>query len=287
MKYAKLITLLLLLGSFSMAYTQNDTVVKAQRVAPWFVERFKLSAGFMASVNNTALKLGNNSGNIGSDVDFESDLGFVENKGAFITDFQWRSSRRSRFDFSFVSLHRDAIHTINKNITFGDHTYNASAVINSFFNTEIYRFSYGYALVSKPKGELGFSVGAHTLHASVGIGIHNTGGAGGTIRDDLGFTAPLPNLGIWGGYALSNRLAINGEFDYLAFKVGDVGGEILGYNLGLTYRVADNFDLSFGYTGFRFDIDVTTKKFNGFIDWGYRGFAITTAYSFGKKSWRH
>src|SRR3954471_5046645 len=179
-----------------------DSGMKPVVVAPWFVERFKISAGFFVPLSNTSIEVNSNEGNNGTEIDFEDDLGFKSTTETFLADFQWRASRRSRFDLSFYQLNRSATSTIDKDINFADSTYRANATVKGFFNTDIYRFSYGYALLAKPKYELGLMIGAHVVRANVGVGLY-TPNASVTRTNDFGVTAPLPNFGIWGGYAFN------------------------------------------------------------------------------------
>ncbi len=256
------------------------------KLAPWFVERCRLSAGYMSAVNNTDIKVGATIGGVGTDIDFEKDLGFDKQIGTFMVNFQWRISRRSRFDFSYLQFNRSSTKTLDRTIQFGDNTYNVSANVSSFFNTTIYRASWGYALLAKPKAELGFLIGTHTLQTSVGMGIKTAAGSL-TSNQNFNFTAPLPDLGIWGGVSLNNRLALNGEFNYLAINTGDVSGQIVGYNAVLMYQATKHVDLSLGYTGFNFKVDANVNSNKAHIGWGYNGPSITAGFSFGKKAWAH
>ena len=122
--------------------------------------------------------------------------------------FQWRSSSRSRFDLSYFGLNRSSDYTLQKTINFGNNTYDVNASIHAFFNTYIYRLSYGYAILSKPNYEAGLLVGAHVVKASTGI--TTTGQTvNATVSNDYGVTAPLPDFGVWGGFTITPRWAIN------------------------------------------------------------------------------
>lgn len=257
---------------------------KVKRDVPWFVERFKIAAGYYLVVNNTNISVGNNSGTIGTVIDFENDLGLKKNSSAFFGNIQWRSTSRSRFDLGYYGLNRKSIYTIKKTFDFGDNTYNVNTTVSAFFNTDIYRFSYGYSILSKPKYELGLLIGAHVVKTGVGIGVNSTN-VNLVYEDDFGFTAPLPDFGIWGGYAINNRLALNLEFDYLQVEVNGIKGNILGYNFSTDYRVMQHFDLSLGYTGLNFTVDAIRDKSNGHLRWGNNGPSLKAVYSFGNKKW--
>jgi uncharacterized protein involved in high-affinity Fe2+ transport len=257
---------------------------KSKRDVPWFVERFKIAAGYYFVVNNTNVSVGNNNGMIGTDIDFENDLGLQKNSSSFFGNIQWRSTSRSRFDLSYYGLNRKSTYTIKKTFDFGDNTYNINTTINAFFNTDIYRFSYGYAILSKPKYELGLLIGAHIVRTGVGIGVNSTN-VNLVYKDDFGFTAPLPDFGLWGGYAISDRFAMNAEFDYLQIEVNGIKGRILGYNFSADYRVLKQFDLSLGYTGLNFSVDAIRDNSNGHLRWGNNGPSLKAVYSFGNKKW--
>ncbi|CAL1518671.1 outer membrane beta-barrel protein [Chitinophaga sp. MM2321] len=290
-----LIILLLLCAQGTRSYGQpgpmGDSLTSAatmwqhrEKMAPWFVERFKISAGFFLAVNNTDVQVENASGSRGTDIDFENDLGFNRNIGTFLADAQWRISRRSRIDLAYYGIHRNARYTLQKELHFGDHIYNIDSRVDAFFNTDIFRFSYGYALLSKSRYEAGLLIGAHIVGLGVGIGV--TGNNIDAQEDRFSFTAPLPDIGIWGGYAINPRWAVNGEFSYLSLTIDNINGRILSGYLNVTYRVISKLDLSLGYTGFNFKVSTTREHLAGDFKWGYNGPSLTAAYSFGRKTWK-
>jgi hypothetical protein len=290
----KLLFFILLTCICSISYAQQNTTADSSITpqkhtsqtaskAPWWVQRFTISAGGFIPTNNTNVKVGNSSGG-GSDIDFENDLGFTSSTTTFIAGGEWRASKRSRFNFNYYNINRSATHTLQKDIQFADTTYHANATIQAFFNTAIYQVSYGYALLSKPKYELGLMVGAHLVDFSVGLGVVSSIGSVSGNKD-FNTTAPLPDLGIWGGYAFSDHFAFNGAFSYLSLAVDNVKGQIVSYNASITYKAAETFSLALGYTGLNFDVDATTDKLHGAIKWGYNGPSFTANFSFGKKKW--
>jgi hypothetical protein len=58
---------------------------------------------------------------------------------------------------------------------------------------------------------------------------------------------PIPTLGLYGTYALSNRWAIDGSIDGLAGHLGDYSGHYLAAATNLTYWVDDTFAVGVGY----------------------------------------
>jgi len=279
------VTVLFLSLSISIGYSQTkDSSDSGKVVLPWFVERFKLSAGAFYVVNKTNIQveLKNMSG---TEINFEKDLGINREITTFLANFQWQISRRSRIALNYFNVKRSSDHVLEKDIVFEDNTYHAGSSVQSFFNTAIFQFTYGYAILSKPKYEAGLSIGTHIVNAKTGIALN--GSSGITTQNDFGFTAPLPDLGVWGGWAISNRFALNADMSYFALTLNNKSGRLLAFNLSFTYKLIDQLDLTLGYTGLNFKVDIERKDVIGNFKWGYNGPAIALNFSFGKKSWTH
>lgn len=272
---------------FINGFSQNsDSIHKEKKLAPWYVERFKLTAGFFVPISNTNLQVGVQGGQAGTPVNLEKDLGYNSGQVTFLANFQWRISRRSRVNLNYYNIPRSSTHTLTKDITFKDSTYHVDATVNSFFNTAIYQISYGYAILSKPNYELGVMIGTHIVGGRAGLSL-----SGATVNasasSDFGFTAPLPDLGIWGGYAFNKRMAANLDVDYLSLTVGDYTGSIFAYNILFIYKLLENLNISLGYSGLNFKVEEVKQKVEANFKWGYNGPALGITYSFGKKSWGH
>lgn len=248
---------------------------------PWHNRRFKVTAGGFFPVNNTQVKVEGNNGNIGTEIDLESDLGFSKSTASFLGTFDWRISKRSRLGFEYFVLDRTATKTLQRDINFGDHTYPVDGSVRGTFNVQIARIAYGYAILSKPKYQAGLLIGAHVLFADLGLKL-NANTQSVEYRDTFNFTAPLPDIGIWGEFVLGKRWGLYANVNYLAVKINDTDGRIISYNLAVLYNVVQNFSLTAGYTGLNFRIDTIQDRLNGFLKWGYNGPTITAVYTFGK-----
>ena len=124
------------------------------------------------------------------------------------------------------------------------------------------------------------------MAARAGISLNGTG-TGINESNDFGLTAPLPDLGLWGGYAFSNRFAVNLDIDYLSMTINHIDGSLLAYNLVFIYRLTEHLDLSAGYTGLNFEVSTTKNNATGQFKWGYNGPALAASFYFGKRSWQH
>lgn len=255
---------------------------------PWHARRFKVAAGVFFPVNNTQVQVGTNNGNAGTEIDLEDDLGFSKSSSSFMGTFDWRISRRSRLGLEYFVLDRTSEKTLQREINFGDHTYNVNARVSAFFNVQIARIYYGYAFLSKPKYEAGLLIGAHVLFADVGLRLEAEE-ASSEYKDNFAFTAPLPDVGIWGEFVLAKRWGLFVNANYLALKIDNIDGRIVSYNLSVLFNVYQNFSLTAGYTGLNFRVDAERERLNGYLKWGYNGPSITATYTFGNhvKLYKH
>lgn len=255
---------------------------------PWHARRFKVSAGAFFPLNNTEVQVGTNNGNAGTEIDLEDDLGFNKSSSSFMANFEWRISRRSRLGTEYFILNRSASKTLQREIEFKDETYQINTRVSSFFDVQIARIYYGYAFLSKPKFEAGLLIGAHVLFGDVGIRAE-ANQASAEYRNNFAFTAPLPDVGIWGEFVLGKRFGLYVNANYLAAKVDNISGRITSYNISLLYNVYQNFSLTAGYTGLNFRIEDYQERINGFLKWGYNGPSITATYTFGNhvKLYKH
>ncbi|PIF71028.1 hypothetical protein [Flavobacterium sp. 2] len=255
---------------------------------PWHARRFKVTAGAFFPVNNTQIEVGTNNGNRATEIDLEDDLGFSKSSSSFMGTFDWRISRRSRLGFEFFSLNRSSSKTLQKDINFGDNTYKVNSRVSANFDVQIARIAYGYAFLSKPKYEAGLLIGAHVLFADLGLRL-DANQASLEYHDSFNFTAPLPDIGIWGEFVLGKRFGLYVNANYLAVKIDNIDGRIVSYNLSLLYNVYQNLSITAGYTGLNFKVDTTREHLNGFLKWGYNGPTIAATYSFGNhvKLYKH
>jgi hypothetical protein len=264
----------------------NDTVPQTMKRTPWLVERFRLRAGLFVPINNTNVKVSGLGGDPGTDINLENVLGFSRAIGTFLANFQWQISRRSKLNAVYYNIARSSTYTLKNDIVFDSTTFLANSSVNAFFNTAIYRIAYGYSILAKPNYEVGIFVGTHTVGFSTGISTqgNNTGINKST---DFKFTAPLPDLGLWGSYVLSSRFALSLDASYLALTIDGTNGRVFSYNLQFLYKLLSRLDVSLGFTGLNFKVTKNIKSAEGAFAWGYNGPSLSVIYSFGKNNWEH
>jgi len=279
-----LFLLLIFIGVSSFAQTNDSVPAKKKPVPPRWVRPFSVSAGVFVPLSNTELEVGSEDGSFGTTVDLEDDLGFKTTTTSFVGIVEWRASRRSKFDLNYFQINRKSTHTLTKDIEFKDTTFHINTSVNVSSKFAIFQFTYSYALFLNPRYEAGLAIGAHIVGTQVGMGLASTAGSV-SKETEFDFTAPLPDIGIWGGYGIGEQWRVNGAINYLSLTVGDIKGRVLSYNAGVTYDILKNFSASLVYAGLNVRVDVVKDHFKGYFKWGYNGPALTVNYSFGKDKW--
>jgi hypothetical protein len=256
-----------------------------KKQAPWFVDRFRVTGGFFVPVSNTDMQVDIDGQVAGTEIDVEEDLGMDNTQLTFLSSLQWRISKRSRLNFMYYNIPRNSTHTLGRDIDFNGNTYPINTTVKSNFNTAIYQISYGYAVLSKPNYEVGVLIGTHLVGAEAGIALEaGNGNIGGSTN--FGFTAPLPDLGLWGGVAITDRVAVTFDVDYLSMTIDNITGSIFAYNLLFAYNVVGRLDLTAGFSGLNFNLGVEKKNANASFKWAYNGPALGLTYAFGKNNWK-
>ena len=95
------------------------------------------------------------------------------------------------------------------------------------------------------------------------------------------FIAPVPNLRLFGTYALNEKLSFSGSAGWLSFSYEDWDGDFL-YVRGLVeYRFTERWGIGAGYQ--YTDVDVKRDRDNGDFeeyDLDLSGFQAYVSYSF-------
>lgn len=242
--------------------------------------KFQIQAGIFMPFSNTQMQIGNDKGNLGTDIDLENDLGFNTQSFAAFGAFEWRISRRSRLNLSYFYLGRSSSYTLEKEIHFRDEVYPVSANIKASSNTHIGRLTYSYAIFSKPQYEAGLLIGSHVVDAKMIIALNASVGSV-EYEDNFKLTAPLPDIGVFGSVHITDKLSFLADVSYLPVKVSNVKINILTYNAMFKYQAYRNLGLSLSYTGLNFNINIDGDPLNGYLKWGYQGPSLTATYSFG------
>ena len=218
---------------------------------------------------------------VGTDIDFENDLA-MDNDEVLPSVSIGSRFGRVIVNADFYKLKRSGSTSLRRDITFDDVTYPASAQIGSSFDSDIYRLTVGYAFVQNETLELGAGLGLHATRFDLSIeGEASVGSAGASTevrRRD--FLAPLPTLGAFATYRLSDRIEANARLDYLSLKIGDYDGKLVNAQASVSYQIVRHVSLGVAYRYVDYRVGVDKDLWSGRVRYKLHGPAFILQGSF-------
>ncbi|MBB4082296.1 outer membrane beta-barrel protein [Brevundimonas lenta] len=235
----------------------------------WWIQ----GAGYWASVDSHArvTSVGNTS--LGTEIDFETDLGLDENEVLPSFSGGFRAMRRLIIGLDYYKLDRSATRTLSRDIVFDDVTYPASVSLSSSMDTDIYRLTLGYAFIQNDTWEAGAALGLHATDFETElVGEASVGGVGGTAtRRQKDFLAPLPTVGLFANWQVAPKVTVNGRVDYMSLEVGDYDGGVTNAQISASYRFTDHVGAGVFYRFVSYDVDITKDDWTGGADYEFSG----------------
>jgi len=137
----------------------------------------------------------------------------------------------------------------------------------------------GFGFLRAPDYEVVGSFGVHledlslklagnaVLHDANGVPI----GSGSYTSKSSSLPAPLPVLGLRGGYAMAPNWYLDGQAQYFKFKIDAYDGHWWDLRAGVTWMYNDHFGLGAAWNKFSTSLTVSKTNFNGGLNVGYSG----------------
>jgi hypothetical protein len=214
---------------------------------PSLASRWAFAAGALFNRSDAEVASTLKSSGAGGRLDL-STLGVDENDTSPFLAARYRLNTRWRFDFSYQNLHIDGQRGATTDVEFGSITIPTGWDVSSGLSLDMYSASAGYAFYRTTDTEIGAMLGVHVLDASASIrgslfAVNTT-----LVRSQgIGIVVPAPTVGLYGTYAINNRLAIEGAAQLIAGGYGDYSGHLLIASAALNYWVLPNAALTVGY----------------------------------------
>lgn len=209
---------------------------------------------------------------VGADIDLEQ-LGLDDNDVSLFLNARWRFSERWHLGLSYYGTDRSGSRTVDREIRFGELVVPIDGVVNTSFSADIYVLDLGYSFFKTSRAEFGARFGVHLADLDVALsGRGNIGQSDvnlGTASADT--LAPLPNIGLFGLYALTPKLAVSGMLGYFSLDYQEYDGEVTVASAALDYRLTDTFGLGLGYSLLDFNLDVDEDIFDEHYEFEFNG----------------
>ena len=234
--------------------------------------------GFFSQVDTKASANGNN-GIIGTTLDFESDLGLHDTKTLPVIDLEWRFANNHRLTLNYLDLSRDATSTLKGSVTWQGQVYPVNTTVHSEFDSRILAFSYLWSFYHTPDTELAAGIGIH--NANLKASLAAVGGTTGlTATREASGNAPLPIITFRAAQRFTPQIGGELRYQWFGIKYGDYDGSLNVFNAAVSYYPWKNWGIEAGYNYSKYDIKVSSDKWNGEANYKFQGPVIAFVGSF-------
>jgi hypothetical protein len=222
--------------------------------------------GFWPDVDTT-VQVHGDGGRIGTRLDFEGDLGLDDRDALPTVSIAWRIGRRHYLDVLYFELTRDGSHTIDRTISFENRTFEITSTLDSFFDTELVRLSYGYAFIDSERHLLLGQLGVHYTRVTAGLERR----ALADVRVEADTDVPLPVIGLVYDFRFTDRLRLDLRGQIFRLEFEGIDGALNNFSATLDYAFTPRWALFAGYNYYSIDVDADADDWNGAFDFTYRG----------------
>jgi len=254
---------------------------------PLLNKRFMIGGGGFFPDVDSKIRLDDEFLGIGTEIDFENELGLEESNSTFWLTSRWRISRRNNLEFEFTQLNRDAtVAATTREYQIEDTVVQAGAAIDSVFDIDLFRLTYGYSLIRNEEAELQLQAGLHV--ADVGVELTATGVIsidGEPFSESVStegseLTAPLPHFGGNFTYAFTDKFGAYLHVIGFALEIDDVEGSIVEAGGTLQYNFTENVGVGAGVRYFKVDVKAQDEDLRGEFELNYLGPVIYANVAF-------
>ena len=266
------------LAAEPMAVGNTTAVVEGTSTPNLLTDRFYGDFGTFIVSNNVKATLDGNAADSGEPIDFAHTFGGDGDYNRFRFDLMWRISPKHHVRFVYFQNNVTRTKTLDKDLSWGDYTFQTNANVTAENKLGVYELSYEYAFMRRPNFELAAGVGIHMLDMSFKL----TGDA--TVTDGNGnvsaasystsnknLPAPLPVIGVRALWAITPNIYIEPEFQVFKFKYDAFDGHWTDLRIAAKWMFSRHFGVGVGYDNFHVNVDVTKTAFNGNVTLGYSG----------------
>jgi hypothetical protein len=235
-------------------------------------EPFNVALGSFILSSDTQVRVDGSTGR-GSNVDWEQTFG-----GGDVTRFRidgyWRFGDRHKVRALWFRSSRTRSTDLDEDIVWNDDVFPVNAHVEGKVSFDIYELAYEYAFVRRDTYEVSGTIGLHYTEFSTGLSARASE-SGGTLDVDLensaSVAAPLPVIGIRTMWALPHDFWLDASAQFFALSIDDYDGNVQDYRIAVFWQPHTWLGIGAGYNQFTIDVDVNKDRFEGQLDWQYRG----------------
>ena len=234
-------------------------------IHPALHDSFYFAAGVFVPKTTTSAQLDSTNLGAGVNIDFERMLGITTQKTVPDAIARWRFADRWRFEVEYFELNRNGDKVLEQDITWNGQTFTAGTEVVSKFNFSDIRTSVGYSFFKTADKELGVAFGFHVASYDAALS------AAGTGTQSVKVLAPLPVLGVYGQFALTETWAVGARLDRFVMSYDNFQGNVTSMALDLNYQPFRHVGFGLGYRSLFIGLTATGSNLTGKFQQTFQG----------------
>jgi opacity protein-like surface antigen len=262
--------------SVALASALAALPLTAAAADPWAAP-LSIQIGAYNAQAETSIRLDSTSGNAGTSVSFESDLGGEDRKTTPTFDMVWRFNPRHAMEVSVISLRRDGDTTLRGSINFGDRTFPINTAIHSTFDSDIARGAYRWSPIHDDRVELGLLIGVHWTQIKTSVAATGTSVS---LSEEAKVDYPLPTIGARGSARIGENWRVVGFGQLLKLKIDEYDGEVINFSAGIEWAFTPAMYAGLGYDYYKYNLSSTKDRARGEFNYEFDGPKLYFGWNF-------
>jgi hypothetical protein len=226
---------------------------KKGQVASPITDRFALRVTYFPPTVDTFIRLDQENGQPGTELNAEQDLGLEEKPTMARAEMIIRLRERNRLRVDYFKLTRYGDQVLDQTIVFGDQTFLTNERAQTMIDWRQLGLTYTRSLLYFDKFELG---------AGLGIALLETRARGEVrarnVRESEDGVAPFPTFALDATWRISKRWSLNVRGQTFTANTDDFDGTLSDYHGDVQYRWRKNFTFGLGYTSLKISAESTS-----------------------------
>jgi hypothetical protein len=219
----------------------------------------------------------------GTTINFESDLDLDDSDALPSITAGMRLGGKWSIEAEYYSLGREGSRSIDRTIRFDDTVFNVNAGVSARFDSDVYRFTVGYAFFRNQNVEVGGAIGVHGTDFDIELAgeasVSGTPAVGGVVRRKKVFV-PLPTVGVFGTVNIMPRWVFNARVDYLSLSIDQYDGRLLNAQGAVSYRAMNNLDIGAMWRKVDYRLGIQRDRWQGQVRYRFSGPALFARLAF-------
>lgn len=210
-------------------------------------------------------------GEEGTLIRFEDDLGLEDARTVQRFGVQWRPLRRHELAATYFSAPRSGFEQVDREIVFRDRVYPVTADVTTQFDLDYASILYTFWARRSDRDGIGITLGAAALRMDASVTAEQAG-TSATVTERAETEVPVALAGLQGRVAFTDRVHVEASAAMLPrVTIEDFTGDALTAGARIEYRPARWLGIGAAYHYFRLDVDVAQPDLRGSLDMTIRG----------------